>query len=351
MMTSAILLALACAQGPEVKLSAELKEVPGDAKKAPLFLAEGATDLPDGAILKVGLYIGPVSPGDEAQRGLVQVKDGKFAKDFQIFGPRERALAGTDRLRVAIDPNLQPPKLQSLPPRHVDVKLEVGDGLAREKEHAAVRKQLEGEIRAILAIAGEVQEKFAAAKEKPEVKAWAALTEDWKRRCQEIERRAGLVSEYRHLGYVHIVDSGLEQLREITLNMAGCGARGLAAPMQEGRVVLDRTAQTLLGELNAAALSPLQLRALVEDFRSVLKESTTIPAEGVPAARRKYVALSFSLGRHLGDKHADALGALADGGKRLFDALDEKKTDEAKALQAELLQRTDRLLQALQDPK
>ncbi len=351
MMTSAVLLIVLAIHGCGDTLAAELKELPGDAKKPPLLVVEGTTDLPDGAILKINLYFGAVRPGEEKARGLVQVKDGKFNKDFQLFGPRERNVAGTYHLRVHFDPNLQPVKLQSLPARQAEARLEVGDSLAREKEHAAIRKQLADEIRAIQAIGGEIQARFAEAKGKPDPKAWAALQEGWKSRVLAIERRVGLVPEYRHLGHFMIADAGLENLRDIVLDLAACGLKGQAAQMEEGRTVLDRAAQALLGELTASSLSPRQLRERVEEARKIVTDAPALPADAVPGARGKFVGLTLSLGQHLGEKHHDLLGAMADAGKRLFDALEEKKADQAKSVQAELLRTTEKLLEGLQDPK
>ena len=348
-MTTAILLIVLAVQ--DAKLAAEIKELPGDAKKPPTIVVEGTTDLPDGAILKLNLYFGPVRPGEETARGLVQAKDGKFGKDFHLFGPRERNVAGTYHLRVHFDPNLQPQKLQSLPARQADAKLEVGDTLAREKEHAAIRKQLADDVRAIHAIAGEIQAKFAEAKGKPDPKAWAPLLEGWKGRLTAIEKKAALSPEYRHLGLYAIADAGLENLREIVLNLADCAGKGQAAPLEEGRTVLDRAVQLLIGELTAQSLSPRQLRERVEEVRKVATDAPGLSADALAGARRQYVGLTLSLGQQLGEKHHDVLGAMAEAGRRMFDALEEKKPDAAKAAQADVLKNAEQLLQGIQDPK
>ncbi len=351
MMTSGILALALVLAARDGKIAPELKEIPGDAKKPPTLLCEGTTDLPDGAILKVNLYFGPVIPGEEKTRTLLQVKGGRFSKDFQLFGPRERNLGGTYSIRVAFDPNLQPPALQSLPPIHADAKLEVGDALAREKEHAALRRQLADEIRAVQAVADDVQAGLAASKGKPDPKAWAALTEGWKKRLTAIERRAGALPEYGYLGLFHVVDSGLEQLREIVLNIADSAGKGLGGTVLEGRTVLDRTALQLLGELQPAALPPGEARALVEDARRILRDAPGLSGEALAAARKKYVALTFALDRHVGAAHSELLGALADGGKRLFDALEDGKEADARPVQAELLEKAGKLIEALSDPK
>jgi hypothetical protein len=349
MLRSAVLLALFTCQ--DHKLAAELKELPGDAKKPPTLVVEGTTDLPDGAILKLNVYFGPVRPGEETARGLVQAKDGKYSKDFQLFGPREKNVSGTYHLRVHFDPNLQPAKLQSLPAVQAEAKLEVGDALTREKEHAAIRKRLADDVRAIHAIGGEVQAKFAEAKGKPDPKAWAALQDGWRERILAVEKRAGLTPEYRHLGLYAIADAGLENLREIVLKLAACAARGEAGPLEEGKIILDRAAQLLIGELTAQSLSPRQLRERVEEARKIATDALGLSGDALAGARRQYVALTLSLGQQLGEKHHDTLGAMADAGRRMFDAIEEKKADAAKTAQAEVLRITDPLLQALQDPK
>src|SRR3989442_13268566 len=83
-----ILCACAAPQGTAAEtavIKGELKDVPAQGKTGPLILCEGATNLPDGALINVYLYYDHVREGREIGKDTTPVKGGKFSHDLQPF--------------------------------------------------------------------------------------------------------------------------------------------------------------------------------------------------------------------------------------------------------------------------
>ncbi len=334
--------------GKKEKIAATLKEAPPSGKSGPGFLCEGTADLPDGARLDVLFYFGAIEYGFEVQRHALALSGGRFSHVVHLY-PKKN-MAGTYRVRILFNPGLQNEAAhQSLPKCHGDATLQVGDEAAVREDHAAVRASLVERIRAIQALGSEVAAQFE--KGKLDRAAWEKLYNGWRDRCLSIEAEAGKEVAYKLLGLTAIVDTGLENLRNILLDVIRSAAAGQAPDVREGKIRLDRTADAYAANVApkaAPADAKKEFLARAAEARQALKEALGAQGAGLDAARRKFVEANLALRKRALTEYVEDLIDIATDANALFQAVSEKK-EEAPKLHEKADRRLEKLIQRVQN--
>jgi hypothetical protein len=351
MFNVAILLLLSLSAPQDVPtVKAELKDIPAKGAEAPLILCEGSTSLSDGAVLGTYLYYGRIIEGKELFRDFATVKAGKFTQDFPIFPKRN--LPGKYTVRLTYNPGLQVNGVADFAPTRVDVELQIGNADDYEREAKVVRDQLVAEIRGLAALGDQVKAKIKELQGKP-ADAWAPLIAGWHAQTIEIQRRTlpRSVPEYKVLNLDLIADTGMENLCSIFLSAARCAAGGQPGPAVEGLTRLRQTAEYWTGEIASPKLTdPLQMVALIENARKLLREALANPDAPVLPARRKFVEMNALLDKSVPEDFHPSVLEIGSRSVAYFNALADKQAG-AKELHAELDKALERISAALRTLK
>jgi hypothetical protein len=330
-------------------IAVSLKDHPPSGKAGPGFLCEGTADLPDGARLDILFYFGAIEYGYEIHRHALALSGGKYSHVIHLF-PKKN-LGGTYRVRVLFNPFLQQEApLQGLPKQHADATLQVGDEAAVRQDHAAARASLVERIRAIQALGSEVVAHFESSKGKLDKAAWEKLYNGWRDRCLAIEGEAAREISFKLLGLSAIVDAGLENLRNILLEVIRSAANGQEGHVREGRVRLDRTADAYAAKV-APAVPPEDIKkeflARAAEARAVLKEATGAQGEALAALRKRFVGITLALQKRILTEYQEDLFQIAADGNALFQAVSEKK-EAARALHEKLDRKLEEMIRRIE---
>lgn len=338
-------LLLAQGAGADVPvIKAELKNIAAEGKLGPALLCEGTSNLPDGAFLQVYVYYGLAIDGKTLSKDSIAVRQGKFSQDFSAF-PRKN-LAGKYILQIIYNPELQNPAIPGFKETTVESAFQFGTPDDFERESKAVRDQLVGEIRALMAMGDEVKAKIEELKGKP-ASAWEELLKGWRDKSADVMVRADprKVPEYTVLNLDLVATSGMENLSGILISAAKHAAAGLGQDALEGLSRLRQTAEYWTSEIASPRLNtPRELVGAIESARDLIREALGNPDKPVLPSRRRFVEMNSVLQRSLPEDFQPAILEIGTRSIEFFNALADKEPA-AKEIHAQL----DRLLQKLAD--
>jgi hypothetical protein len=329
-----LLLALAAAQDT-LTIKGSLRELPAEGRSGPALSCEGTANLPDGVILTAYLYYDKVADGRELFRAFSTVKGGAFSQDYPVYSRKN--FPGRYVARFIYDPSLQNLGAPDFPRTAVDIALQIGgaDDVARESK--AVREQLAGELRAMIALGTQVKAKLDELKGKP-ASDWEPLIAAWRDESNRIQQRADprQVREYKVLRLESVADVGLEDLSGILLGSARCAAGGDRNTCLEGLTRLNQTAEKWISDIAGPKLTdPGQMAALVDEGRALLRSVADHPDEPVLPSRRKFLEMTELLDKSVpGDFHETVLDIGSRAAAFFIAAAD--KSAEVKTLHADL---------------
>lgn len=358
-----LLVLLAAAPQEKYTLAAQAREIPPDpaAQRKPGLLVEGTTNLPAGSRLTLRLFYGEVFLGRDLRHATVLPADGKFAHTFEIFP--EKNLAGVYTIEVVFSPNQQVQAIRHAMGEHfrkyeVAFKLEIGTPEEMERDRARVVERVAGQIQEFLALADEVEARYAEGK--LDAKGWERLRDDLLKRGLGIEKRAVYVPEYRALHFEDITSDGFESLRDSVLKVANTAAGASLNPkdpygpaaVKATRQSLNATANGYLRRLN---FDPVKERrkmiASAEDARRILRDTLEGRAASVSDARKKFNQAILILGNGNTGSQYGQIYSVATEAAAFFEAAAEKAAGAGK-LHAELDRKLGEILAALrQDPQ
>jgi hypothetical protein len=346
MLNVAILLLSLVAPQDVPTLKGELKDIPAKGAEAPLILCEGSTSLPDGVVIGTYLYYGRIIEGKELFRDFATVKAGKFTQDFPVY-PKKN-LPGKYIVRLSYNPGLQVNGVAEFDPAKVDVEFQIGNADDYEREAKAIRDQLVAEIRGLATLGDQVKAKIQELQGKPP-DAWAPSLAGWHTQTVEIQRRTlpRFVPEYKVLNLDLIADTGIENLCEIFLSAARCAAGGQPGPAVEGLTRLRQTAEYWMGEIASPKLTdPVQMVALIERARKLIREALDNSDAPVLPARRKFVEMNALLDKSVPEDFHPLVLEVGSRSLAYFNALADKQAS-AKDLHAELDKALEKISSAL----
>ncbi|HLY73823.1 MAG TPA: hypothetical protein VKU80_06855 [Planctomycetota bacterium] len=329
-----LFLALAAPQDALV-IKAELKEVPAQGKDGPSFLCEGTVNLPNGANLSAHLYYGTIIVGRELFKDSAIVKGGKFTQEFPIFD--QRNFPGTYTVRLSYDPELQGLGVPDHPRTKVDVVLQVGGAADIDRESIAVRNQLTGEIRGLLAIADQVKGKLEEMKDKPQAER-EALFKTWYEQILEMRKRIDPRKhpEYYILHLDLVADSSTEDLSGILTSSARCFVLNQRENTLEGLTRLRQSCEYWIGEISTPRLEDIgKMIANIEECRAIARKLVDSPGEPVLPARRRFLEITALLDRSVPAEFHDLILGITTRAAAFFNAVSDKSPD-TKQQQAEL---------------
>ncbi|HUR38959.1 MAG TPA: hypothetical protein VM222_05675 [Planctomycetota bacterium] len=326
-----LLLALA-AQDP-LTIKGSLKEVPAEGKAGPVLLCEGTANLPNGAVLSAYLYYERVIEGSELHRDFAIVKAGAFTQEYPVYAKKN--FPGKYIARFTYDPDLQNRGATGFPLTTADVLLQIGGPEDVDRESKAIREQLAGEVRAMVALGQEIKLKLDELKDKP-ASAWDPLIASWRDEANRIQSRADphKTREYSILRLNAICDGGFEDLRGILLSSARCAAGGQRGNCLEGITRLNQSAEKWISDLTSPRLTDVgRMVVLIEDARALLRKVAENPDQPVLPSRRKFLEMTDLLDRSVpGIFHEVVLG-ISDRASTFFGAAADKSPDLQKAHQ------------------
>lgn len=325
-----------------LSIKGELKDVPPQGTSGPLVSCEGTTNLPNGVSLLAQLYYGKPVPGKELFSTSTTVKAGRIVQDFPVFSRRN--FPGKYIARLTYDPVLQGLEAPDYPRTTVELVLQIGGPQDVDREGKAVRDDMIGEIRGLIAIADEIKAKLDEMQGKPQAdreipyKAWYERTSDVRKRLDPRKH-----PEYYILRLDLMADTAIEDLTGILMSSARCFVLGQRENMVEGLTRLRQGCEYWIGEIgNARILDVGKLADSVEECRSIAKKLIANAAEPVLPARRRFLELVAELDKSAPPDFHDLLLAVTDRATAFFTAVSDK-APEAPKLQEEL----DRLLARL----
>jgi hypothetical protein len=329
-----LFLALVAPQDPLV-IKGELKELPAQGKGSPSFLCEGTANLPNGVNLIAHLYYGSIAVGKELFKDSAIVKGGKFSQEFPVFP--QRNFPGTYTARLIYDPNLQGLGAPDYPRTTVDIVLQVGGPADVDRESLAVRNQLIGEIRGLIAIADLVKGKLDAMKDKPQADR-EALFKTWHEQTLEMRDRVDPRKhpEYYILRLDLMANSSVEELAGILTSSARCFVLNQREDTIEGLTRLRQTCEYWIGEIGAPRLLDFgKMVASVEECRSILRKLLESPNDPVLPARRRFLELTSLLDKSIPADFHEVILAITTRATSFFSAVSDKSPD-TKTLHADL---------------
>lgn len=335
-----LLLALAAIPASEggqerLTLQGELKDVPPQGKDGPAFLCEGTTNLPNNSFLVAHLFYGSPAGGREIFKDTAVVRGGKFTQYFPVY-PR-RNFPGTYTARLTYDPQLQNLGAPDFPRSFFEFTLQIGTAADVAAEDKAVRAQLSGEIRALIAIADQMKAKLEGLREKPQAER-EAPAKAWQQELLDIRKRASPRDhpEYFILGIDVIADSGFEELGNILNSCGRCFVLNQRENMIEGLTRLRQTGEYWIGEIINPRISDYgQMAALLEECRKILRKLLENPDEPLKPARSRYLEITSLLGRSVSPTYHEVILGVTSRGAAYFNAVADKSPD-VKALHADL---------------
>jgi hypothetical protein len=337
MLHVAFLLLLQAAAPEAPVLKGTLKDIPKEGKADPAVQIDVATNLPDGALVDVALYYGPVDEGKEIAKFVGTAKGGKFSTDLLPFPGSKKNLAGKYVARLRFNPALQNIAIPGFADHKSDHPLQIGNDADFQAESKAFRAQLAGEVQALMAIGEQVKTAMDAKKFKtPEE--WKPQLREWGGKAVEIQVRASplKVREYKVLGLDSIADAGLEHLINILNSAARHAAAGLANDAVEGLTRYRQTCEYWLGEITSPRLNtPAQLVHMIEAARGVIRDAISQSDPSVLFLRKQFVGMNATLQKSLPEELQPQVLEIGTRGAAFFNALADKEPN-VKELGAEL---------------
>jgi hypothetical protein len=326
-MLHVVTLLLALAAQDSLSIKGDLKELPPEGKAGPALLFEGTANLPNGSVLAVYLYYGKVVEGKELFRNFATVTAGAFTQEYPVFAKRN--FPGKYIARFIFDPELQNLGGAAFPRTTVDFPLQVGgpDDVARESK--AVREQLAGELRAMVALGQQVKGKLDELQDKP-ASAWDPLISAWRDESNRIQKRADprKTQEYMILKLDTIADNGLEDLTGMLLGSARCAAGGQRGTCLQGLTRLNQTAEKWISDIASPRLTDFaQMAALLEDGRALLRKVAESPDQPVLPSRRKFLEMTELLDKSVPEAFHEAVLGISDRASTFFNAAADKSPD------------------------
>ncbi|HVR85571.1 MAG TPA: hypothetical protein VMU54_14740 [Planctomycetota bacterium] len=344
-----LFLCLAATQDPLV-IKGELKELPAQGKDGPSFHCEGTSNLPNGADLSAYLYYGAIVVGKELFKDSAIIRGGKFSQEFPIFAHRN--FPGTYTARLIYDPALQGLGVPDYPRTTVDLVLQIGGAADIDRESKAVREQLIGEIRGLLAIADQIRGKLEEMKDKAQADR-EALFKTWHEQMLEVRKRVDPRQhpEYYILRLDLMADSGVENLSGILTSSARCFVLNQHENTVEGLTRLRQSCEYWIGEISTPRLLDFsKMAASVEECRSIVRKVLDSPDDPVQPSRRRFLELTAVLDKSVPDDFHEVILGITARAASFFNAVSDKSPD-AKKLHADLDGLLQRFASTLSDHK
>ncbi len=343
-----ILASTALQQAP--RIAVVIKEGPAKEGKAPPFICEGTTNLPDGAQLKVALFYDRVVLGRGLINEFTPVKGGKFSYESVVFPTRN--LPGTYIVQILFDPELQNLNVSGFPLAKTEAKYQIGTPADAERALKAVRERLCDDIRGMIGVCDKLKAKATELRGKKDDPAWPPLLHEAEEKLHAIQKGAQLdaVPEYGLLNFDGVVTTGFENLVGTLMAAAQFALKGDTETAFEGFTRFRQTAEYYISEISSPKLTePREIVALIESGRKLLKECLDRP-DDVPAARRKFIEMTALLRKSLSEEEEAAILAMGGQAADFFHAVADRKP-EAKTLFAELDKALEALAAPLRSPK
>jgi hypothetical protein len=321
-----LLLALAAAQDT-LTIKGSLREVPAEGKEGPTFLFEGTANLPNGSILAAYLYYDKVIEGQELFRDFSTVKGGAFTQDYPVY-PKKN-FPGKYVARFIYDAQLQNLGAADFPRTVVDFTLQVGSPADLDRESKAVRDQLAGELRAMVALGEQVKAKLDELKGKP-ASEWDPLIAAWRDESNRIRRRADphAIREYSVLHLDVIADNGFEDLSAMLLGAARCAAADQRGTCLEGLTRMNQTAEKWIADISSPRLTDFsQMVSQIDEGRALLRKVRDNPDQPVLPARRKFLAMTELLDKSVPETFHEVVLGISSRAATFFAAVSDKSAD------------------------
>jgi hypothetical protein len=345
-MLQAVTLVLALAAPPlaaapenaqdSLSIKAELKDVPAQGKEGPALVCEGTANVPNGIGLVAQLYYGTKAiDGKELFSDTAIVMNGKFSQVFPVFP--QRNFPGRYVARLIYDPVLQGLNAPNFPRTVVEIPLQIGGPADVDREGQAVRDQLVGEIRALLAIGDQIKAKFDEFRGKPQEDR-EAVQKEWQDKTLEIRKRVDPRNhrEYFILRLDLLADSGMEDLTGIVLSCGRCFVLDQRDKAVEGLTRLRQSCEYWIGEIQHPKLQDVgRMTESLEECRSIARKVLEKPDEPVLPARRRFLELMGILDKSVAADYHEAILGISDRAVAFFSAASDKSPD-ARKLHAEL---------------
>jgi hypothetical protein len=296
--------------------------------EAEAIVVEGTSGLPDGAILTVELSRAQGRPGDQLDRQIAEVRDGKFRHEFRIFGGRVPPAPYTARVEFDLLSQGRLEMVEKVRARGFEKPFEWTRGLSV----GSADEQIDG----YRAASRRLQERLEAAIEAMDgfFRLEPPSAEGEKKAIEEIgraasEAQADLACRIYALDDVargKLPDVAAIAMRAVRMRAQG----GLEEEALRARDQARRAAGVVRARLSVTLVKPSEIRALVERLRAIAREPAPEPARAHP--------LLLELAHHLGDRGYGAISEISDGLDRLAASADEETRRKILARLDELLQ-------------
>lgn len=351
MVTTVFAFLLGCAlqqeKPPPPKIEATIRETPAAAGKPAGFIVEGTTGYPPGSWLQVLMYFDRKDEPTLINDRTKILPGGTFSIPVSYF--KGKNLAGSYVFTVEFNRFLQPPAFGTLLSNKVDVPYRSGTVLEAQEQRQAWKKKLLSEFQATLTIADEIGGLQRETLEKPDPERWKKSIADWGRRMGEIQKRA--ISSQENFAYrdlYGIASTNLEPLHGYILQMALLASQGkeTAAEVGVGRTKVAATAAPHIEYLSRTEYTPGLLRALAEDTRRIVRESSSASGDALADSQSRIRTALLALGANVPENQKDQVRATLEAAVPYFAAV-EAKAPNARELQAELDLRIQKLLAGL----
>ncbi len=334
-------------QQPLPKLEPVIRETPAAAGQPAGFIIEGTTEYPPGSWIQIAMYFDRKDDPALFKGRTKVLPDGTFSTPVSCF--KGKNLAGNYVFTVEFIRFLQPPAFGRLPDQKKDVPYRSGTVLEAQEERQEWKKTLLSDFQDALSMVEEIGGLRRETLKKPDPERWKKGIAEWTRKLREAQERASRSAEnmaYRDLS--GIASTYLEPLHSYVLRLAAIASRGeeTTLAVEEGRTKIAAFAAPHIAYLSKTEYTPGLLRALAEDTRRVVRESSAASGDALADAQARIRTALLTLGANAPDAQKEQVRATLEAAVPYFAAV-EAKAPNARELQAELDLRIQKLVAGL----